>query len=103
MKAVHFSALGEYRSYWDFYRGFGLSISIYAAVFAIVLWQLGGQAKADPVAARPMILVMLLAYLGLGLLCWKYFFAPPLVFAGAVALCLGAALALSLSADSSAR
>src|SRR3954454_19237216 len=57
MHADSFPVLGSSRSYWDFYIGFGLIISVLQLVEAIVLWQLGGLAKTDAARLRPIIAV----------------------------------------------
>jgi hypothetical protein len=38
MKSHHFDAMGFSRTYWDFYYGFGLVISGYLLVQAVMLW-----------------------------------------------------------------
>src|SRR6185369_3743946 len=40
MKDVHFDTMGVNRSYFDFYMGFGWSISVILLMQAILLWQL---------------------------------------------------------------
>jgi hypothetical protein len=45
MREVHFSAVGLTRSYWDFYQGFGVALSVLLAMEAILLWQLAGLAR----------------------------------------------------------
>ena len=88
MKAYRFDVMGFTRGYWDFYLGFGLTVSVSLAAFAIVLWQLGALAKAAPGAARPMIATLLAAFAGFALLDAMYFFTAPLVLTVPVAACL---------------
>jgi hypothetical protein len=45
MRSVRFDVMGNSRTYWDFYVGFGAVISGYLAVQAVVLWQLGTLAR----------------------------------------------------------
>ena len=59
MKSDQFAVMGDTRSYWNFYVGFGWSISVYLVAQAIVLWQLAAQAKRDPRGVRPMVIVFL--------------------------------------------
>ena len=40
MRTVRFETFGVSRTYLDFYRGFGFTISVFLAVQAVVLWQL---------------------------------------------------------------
>src|SRR6185295_2867428 len=41
VQSTHFNVLGFSRTYWDFYVGFGLSISVFLLLGAILAWQLG--------------------------------------------------------------
>ena len=86
MKGVRFTALGADRSYWDFYFGFGISVSVYLFTLTILLWQLSTFAASDPRGARPMMLTMLAAFLIVGAVTVRYFFAPPLLLALIVCL-----------------
>lgn len=62
MKADRFKVAGSTRTYWDFYVGFGLAISGYLALQAIVLWQLAPLAKSAAVRVRPIVAVFFLAF-----------------------------------------
>ncbi len=77
MKSHHFDAMGFSRTYWDFYYGFGLVISGYLLVQAVVLWQLASRAKADSVRVRPIIASFFVSFLVNAILVWKYFFTVP--------------------------
>jgi hypothetical protein len=92
MKALHFDAMGASRSYWDFYFGFGVSISMYLFVQACMLWYLAGVAKANAAGVRAIVAVFFIASIANAMLIWRYFFIAPLVFALAIALCLGGVL-----------
>jgi hypothetical protein len=92
MKALHFDAMGSSRSYWDFYFGFGLSVSVYIFLQACMLWFLASAAKARTVGVRGIVAVFFVAAIANAILTWNYFFIAPLLFASAIALCLGAAL-----------
>lgn len=43
IQAPHFNVLGSSRSYWDFYVGFGLSVSVLLLLPAIAAWQLSNS------------------------------------------------------------
>ena len=79
MKSNQFDVMGATRSFWDFFIGYGLTISVSELLQAVVFWQLAGLAKADPLRMRPIIAVFLLANLGFAILAWRYFFLPPLL------------------------
>src|SRR5438128_3623712 len=78
MKNYRTEVLGATRGYWDFYQGFGISVSVFLAAFAVLTWQLAGTAKASPASARPMIATLLLAFVGIGAIDLVYFFWPPI-------------------------
>ena len=79
MKGVHFDVMGTQRTYFDFYQGFGVSISVYLLAQAIILWQAGDIAKANAAAARPIMLTMLASYVAISVITVMYFFAAPIV------------------------
>jgi hypothetical protein len=42
MRTIHFDVQGFDRTYWDFYVGFGLFVSVFLLFAAVLAWQLGG-------------------------------------------------------------
>jgi hypothetical protein len=92
MKANEFPAMGAMRSYWDFYRGMGLAVSVFLIVEAIVFWQLGSLAKADALRLRPVLAAFLVGYLSIAVVSYRYFFAGPVIAEILIALCLGLAI-----------
>ena len=91
MKSVHFHAQGVDRTYWDFYAGFGLTISVSLLLQAVLLWQLATIAKADPLRLRPLIASFFLASVASAYVSWRFIFAVPVVFSALLATCLGLA------------
>lgn len=92
MKSLQFETEGVRRTYWDFYIGFGLIISAFLFLQAVVLWQLGALAKVSLMSVRPIIALFLIAFVVNAVLAGTYFFAIPLVMAIAISVCLAAAL-----------
>jgi hypothetical protein len=92
MKSVSFDAMGTNRSYWEFYFGFGVSISVYMFVQAALLWLHGTLAKVQPASVRPFVVVLLASYAANGFVAWRYFFVLPLVLSVAMVICLALAL-----------
>jgi len=82
MKSNQFDVMGATRSFWDFFIGYGLIISVSSLVQAVVFWQLAGLAKIEPGRVRPIIATFFFANLAFAILAWRYFFIPP--FAGDV-------------------
>ena len=88
MQKIHFDAQGFDRSYWDFFVGFGLFVSVFLLFSAILAWQLGGM-TAEILALIPAVKWSLaLCFIGVTILSWKYFFVVPIVFSSLITLCL---------------
>ncbi|HVB37223.1 MAG TPA: hypothetical protein VND92_01755, partial [Vicinamibacterales bacterium] len=80
--------------YWDFYHGFGLTISLLLAVLAVLAWQLSTISRRAPRAALPMTITLMLAFGGLTVLSWRYFFSGPIVLSFGAFLLAGTAVVL---------
>lgn len=92
MKANAFPLMGVMRSYWDFYRGMGLAVSVFLVMEAVVFWQLSSLAKTDGLKLRPVLAVFAVGYLGFAVVSCRYFFVAPVVTEILIALCLGLAI-----------
>lgn len=95
MQKGHFEVLGETRSYWDFYIGFGLGISAMRLMASVLLWQLAGLLKTHALPARALIAPFLLEIAFSTYLAWKHFFAPPLILCLAITVTLVLAFAFA--------
>jgi hypothetical protein len=95
MKTLHFAAMGSQRSYFDFYTGFGWSLSIFMLALALILWQLATLAKADARRLRGLMLSLALAYLAEAAVAWKFLFAVPMLMSAVEAACIAAAWVLA--------
>lgn len=92
MQRFTFPVMGFERSHWDFYRGFAISVSVLMAVMALVAWQLSTIARRSPAQAMPMTITLLAGCVGLLVLCWSFFFWPPIVFSIGAVACAAAAM-----------
>src|SRR5437879_8543087 len=45
MRSTHFYIMGFSRTYWDFYLGFGLFVSVFLLLAVVLAWQLGRLAR----------------------------------------------------------
>src|SRR6267154_4068232 len=88
MKANEFVAMGVTRTYWDFYMGFGLVVSVFLTVEAVVFWQLSSLAKTDALRLRPVLATFLIGYLGAAVVSYRYFFSAPVITEILIAFCL---------------
>jgi hypothetical protein len=95
MKNHSFAENGFKGTYWDLYFGFGLVISLFLLLQAVVLWQVGSLAKTDATLVRPIVVSLLVAFIINTALAWKYFFVVPVVMSGAITLCLTISLVLA--------
>jgi hypothetical protein len=92
MKMNQFPLMGHTRSFWDFYRGMGLSVTISLTAEAIVFWQLGSLAKMDARRLLPILVTFLVAYSVLAVNSYAYFFLGPVIAEILIAACLGLAI-----------
>lgn len=77
MKKVRFDVMGVSRSYFDFYMGFGYSLSVAMIMQAVLLWQLSILARSNPAALRPIIGVIGVAAVASGIIAWYFIFPLP--------------------------
>jgi hypothetical protein len=91
MKTNQFLLFGLTRSYWDFFIGFGLAITTFLAVEAMVFWFLGGLAETVGAKLRPVLWTFLIGYLALAVNAYHYIFFGPLINDILIVVCLGLA------------
>lgn len=95
MKSLHFDVNGSDRTYWEFFVGFGLFVSVLMVFASTVAWQLGGL-PSQTVAQMRITAWGFVACFGLiAYLSWRYFFNIPIIFSITIFLCLTAAAWLS--------
>jgi hypothetical protein len=87
IQSSHFNVLGSSRTYWNFYVGFGLSVSVFLLLPAITAWQLGNASTQDP-QRRITAWVLSLSFAAITLLDCMFFFIIPIVLSAAITLCL---------------
>jgi hypothetical protein len=95
MRSSHFQILGASRTYWDFYVGFGLIVSAFLLLAAILAWQLGSLPAQALSFLRSTAWALPLCFAAVTVLNCMYFFVIPIVFSSVITLCLFAAAALS--------
>src|SRR5260370_28636628 len=91
MKSVRFLVQGLDRSYWDFYVGFGLFVSVFLVFAAILTWRFGSLPPAQLSAMSVERWAFAASFVVIAVLTWRYFFAVPGVFSTLIALGLVAA------------
>lgn len=93
MKANQFLLMGNTRSYWEFYRGMGLGVTITLTAESILFWQLASLSKSEPWRLRPIMATFLIAYAVFAVNSYAYFFLGPVITEILIAACLGVAIA----------
>ncbi len=95
VQANTFEAFGMRRSYWAFYFGFGLMVSLTLLLLTALFWQLAALVKTDPDKTRPFLLVLFVMFVAMSAISWYYFFAPPFVIEIIIAAVIGVAFMLA--------
>ena len=88
MKSTHFNIQGFSRSYWEFFVGFGLFVTVFLLLAAVVAWQLGGLPAETLARLRGIRWALAVCFVALTFLSFRYFFFLPLVFSALIAICL---------------
>jgi hypothetical protein len=86
MRSVSFDVQGVNRSYWDFFSGFGLFVSVFLVFAAILAWQLGSMSPERRTAIPLVRWSFALCFVLIAVLSWRYFFMVPGVFSTLIAL-----------------
>ena len=94
MQGYQVPVMGFLRTYWEFYRGFSLSITVLLAALAVIAWQLATLSRRNQREALPLGVTVLLACVGQAILSFLYFFTAPIVMSLAAVVCAGMAFAL---------
>jgi hypothetical protein len=95
MRSTHFDILGVSRTYWDFYVGFGLFITVYLLLAVVLAWQLSGLPAETVALMRGTAWTFAVCFAAITVLSWRYLFIIPIVFSMVITLCLTAAAWLS--------
>ena len=91
MRSTHFDILGSSRTYWDFYVGFGLFVSMFLLLAVALAWQLGGLPPGTLAVMRGTAWTFAVCFAAITVLSWRYFFIIPIVFSMVTTVCLIAA------------
>jgi len=100
MRSTQFYIMGFSRTYWDFYVGFGLFVSVFVLLAVVLAWQLGGLPPESLALMRGTSWAFALCFAAITVLTLKYLFILPIVFNTVITLCLTAAAWLSAKQDS---
>ena len=88
MRTIHFEMQGFDRTYYDFFVGFGLIVSVFLLFAAVLSWQLGGMSKEALALIPGVTWGLAICFVVVTVLTWKYIFLVPVIFSALIALCL---------------
>ena len=91
MKGHVFNVMGSMRSYWDFFFGYGLGVTITLLIQGLLFWQLATMSKANLAWTRPILILFFFNFVAMSVVVWRYFFIAPAVTELLIAACLAAA------------
>lgn len=91
VQSSHFKVLGFSRTYWDFYVGFGLSVSVFLLLAAMLAWQLGNVPRQCFPQLRITAWALALCFAVITVLDVAYFFTIPIVMSSVITVLLVAA------------
>ena len=91
LKATRFNVQGLNRTYWGFYTGFGLFVTVFLLFAAALAWEVGGLPADALFATRVIGWTLALCFVGVTYLSWRYFFTAPVLFSAVITVCLVAA------------
>lgn len=91
IRSIHFNAHGSNRTFWDFFVGCGLWVTVLMVLASIILWQLGGLSPETLSSMRLTAWSFVVSFAVIAYLSWRYLFLSPIIFSAAIFLCLALA------------
>jgi hypothetical protein len=88
MKRVHFDFNGADCTWYGFWFGFGLTVSIFLLLSAVIAWQLDRVPSELWPRLEVIAWALVVSHAANTVLAWKYFFAGPGVFGILISLLL---------------
>ena len=89
MKSVHVTSQSADCTWYGFYRGFGVLVSIWFVFSAVLAWHVGGMSPGDRRLFAPVTWALFLCHAAGAVVAWVYFFPAPQLFSSVIALLLG--------------
>jgi hypothetical protein len=89
MKDVHVLASGYDCTWYGFYRGFGIFVTVYFLFSAALAWHVGGMRTRERAAFAPIMWALFASHAISIVTASLYFFGVPIVFSTLVTLLLG--------------
>jgi hypothetical protein len=89
MQSVHVRVQGAECTWYGFYRGFGIIVSAFFVLSAVLAWHLGGATPGARRDLAPVAWTLFASHLAGALVTWVYFFPVPIVFSTVITALLG--------------
>jgi hypothetical protein len=80
MKAVHVVAQGADCTWYGWFRGFGVLVTLFMILSAAFAWRLAGAAAAQRRSFAPVTWTLILSWAVASAIAWVYFFPVPVAF-----------------------
>lgn len=84
MRGFRVVEMGIERSYWDFYFGSGLTITVLLLATTVTIWLLAPLAQQASREVRLIVIVLAVAYAGVTAVSLLYFVTAPIVVSAAI-------------------
>jgi hypothetical protein len=84
MKATHFDFNGADSTWYGFWFGFGLTVSVFLLLVAAISLTLDRVKPEAWLQVRPLAWAVIAAMIANGLVAWRYFFLGPTLFSVAI-------------------
>jgi hypothetical protein len=89
MQSVHVRSQGADCTWYGFYRGFGVMVTAFFLLSAVLAWHLGGLTLRAQRDLAPVAWTLFASHLAGAVVTWVYFFPAPIVFSTLIATLLG--------------
>ena len=86
MRSVRFEVQSFNRTYWEFFTGFGLLVSVFLLFAAVLAWQFGSMSPERLAAIPVERWSFALCFVVIACLTWRYFFLAPGILSTLAAL-----------------
>jgi hypothetical protein len=91
MQSVHVRSQGADCTWYGFYRGFGMLVTVFFVLSAVLAWHLGGLTLRAQRDLAPVAWTLFASHVAGAVVTWVYFFPAPIVFSTLIAALLGVA------------
>ena len=97
IKSIRFTTQGFTKKYWDFYVGFGLFVTVFLLLAAVLAWQLASMPASASASAtlRPLAWALTVSFAIVAILSCRFFFLTAVIFSLLIFGCLLAGTLLS--------